>query len=898
MNQQHGRAGLIDHTSARERGGRGGEGLLSGCGRGARRAGGPRERALVAALTALVLGGTPSVAPAQGVDAGQAGGGRGAGGAVGMAGGVGGAPDEAAAERVRRLTAEALVRIASMDARLNPRPTADDYATVAAVLELVMRLRPQEVETVRLAIEAHTQAGNATRAQELNGKLLQVDPADTVAQLSRIAWRIGQIQSVEERLAAYQRLTGPGGASLDASVRSRLALDAALLHRERGDLTGFLDGVRQALVLDGTNKDAALLLVAAVENSGAAALPRLEAMLQLMYADPLDASTHRAVGKVMLNAGAGKSARRFFDSAAEIVVRTENRQPSEATVDRLVAKWLDEGPAAVAKELSDAVLPPRARLAERRAQMEAARAPADQLPDPASVRLPATLERTWALAADGAGDSAGLSAALSDMEGSLAVGAMLLAEPAKRPEGLGEADIREQVTERQFDLFSVRVLTGRDLDKAADQLGDEGLKAKLGEMGVKRAEGWLAARRGDAVMAKERLGPMAASDPLAELGLAMLAAWPGGAAMDPATGPKGDGGAALAAAARRLGGTVIGVWATAKARQAGASVGPSEEDRALAAMADGVPRWVHDACRDPRRFMSVQTSLVSERLEALTPARVRIRVRNLAPIPLAVGGEGPINSRFLLSVVGDLGSQEVLNVPADVVSAERRLRLLPREELVVETDAERGTAAWVLMMSSGQAHRLKWKVVQGFRMRGTVTEVGGHSIASETNQMTRPALPAAVEPPADLPARIRGASASELADVVAAARHWMYRGTVKPEEFGAEQANEVSAALRERYESGDAATRLMLLAMLPPSGAVPGLGRFDTGIESLSEADGDVRLVKLLTRTRARETPALVEAEKSEDPLMQTVARSIKARLSTPNAAYAVLDSTVLGVRK
>ena len=54
-----------------------------------------------------------------------------------------------------------------------------------------------------------------------------LDPSDTVAQLRLISARIGQFQTAEERLAAYERFTGPEGKGLDPAIRSRLALDAA-----------------------------------------------------------------------------------------------------------------------------------------------------------------------------------------------------------------------------------------------------------------------------------------------------------------------------------------------------------------------------------------------------------------------------------------------------------------------------------------------------------------------------------------------------------------------------------------------------------------------------------------------------------------------------------------------
>lgn len=86
-------------------------------------------------------------------------------------------------------------------------------------------------------------------------RVVLLDPSDTVAQ-RLITARIAARQTAEERLEVYERMLGPRGASIDPTVRSRLALDAALIERERGELDRFLRYLTLATDLDRTNKEA------------------------------------------------------------------------------------------------------------------------------------------------------------------------------------------------------------------------------------------------------------------------------------------------------------------------------------------------------------------------------------------------------------------------------------------------------------------------------------------------------------------------------------------------------------------------------------------------------------------------------------------------------------------
>src|SRR5690606_26138102 len=158
---------------------------------------------------------------------------------------------------VDALAAREVARIAQLDLRRTPTPTAADFAIAADVLRIAHALAPDDEQILRLLIEAVGQGGGAPEeVTSLSRTLLALNSKDTVTQLRVISDAISRLQSVDARLAAYDNYLGPRGRSLDASVRSRLALDAALLLRERGDIEGFAERLSLAAELDSTNKDA------------------------------------------------------------------------------------------------------------------------------------------------------------------------------------------------------------------------------------------------------------------------------------------------------------------------------------------------------------------------------------------------------------------------------------------------------------------------------------------------------------------------------------------------------------------------------------------------------------------------------------------------------------------
>ncbi|MEL6739371.1 MAG: hypothetical protein AAFP26_01810, partial [Planctomycetota bacterium] len=97
-------------------------------------------------------------------------------------------------------------RTALLDLRLQPSPDRGDYAATAALLELIAERVAGDVLLRREIINAYTAAGDGDAALRHTRDLVRLDPRDTVAQVRLISAQIASRQTVEERIALYERL--------------------------------------------------------------------------------------------------------------------------------------------------------------------------------------------------------------------------------------------------------------------------------------------------------------------------------------------------------------------------------------------------------------------------------------------------------------------------------------------------------------------------------------------------------------------------------------------------------------------------------------------------------------------------------------------------------------------
>ena len=776
----------------------------------------------------------------------------------------------AAAERSGAILVEDHVarlarRTALLDLRLQPSPDRGDYAATAALLELVAERVAGDVLLRREIINAYTAAGDGDAALRHTRDLVRLDPRDTVAQVRLISAQIASRQTVEERIALYERFLGERGRRLDASVRSRLALDAALLRRELGDRSGFFDGLAQAIELDATNKDAAELaaeVFAADAESDPMAMLELES--NLLYADPLDPAVHRTIAGLLIVEGAIEQASRFHETAILLADLT-GTLGEEIDSERAILTWLNDDPAEVSRGLESLL---RTFRAQAQAQIDGAIAadlPTDELRQPDEVRLSPSLEMIRLLLANQAGNEERVKASLADFTATLTFTVTELTDQinAGSVEALQAAYFAFQT------LQLSRALTGQELEQMGIDLRDQIERNPAFAPLLAHFQPWIAYHAGEyeeaLQLASRLLGDYNEVSALA------------GAAALEKLGRDADAITAYRAIARRSALTTVGAYAFQRIRELGGETA-SEVGQQMGAFAARIPAWVDRMARQPRTFMSIELEASATGHNPGDPPVLSLRVRNVAPVALSFGPGATISSRFLLLGLVDRQAPGFEGDPQPgVLELDARLRLESREELVVQFPADTGYTGWLTDSQPGISIRRRWRALQGFEVgRRGVFIPGGTSLADETlSVVRRPSRFASLETGALIEALRAGEAPNEVLPVLRSRLMGIDRGASPAE------ARDAAEALQAMYTEADTAGRLAMLVDLPWASQAQAMELFDAGVLVSLEDETDplVLATALLTRASDPGDPALVAALQHEDARVRAVAASLDRRL-------------------
>jgi tetratricopeptide (TPR) repeat protein len=789
---------------------------------------------------------------------------------------------------IEEQTARAVQRLALLELRMQPSPSPADYQIAMRTLELARELTPDDVELARRIVAAAWGTGETEALVEATRALLRLDPSDTVAQLRLITARIARAQTAEERLSLYEKFLGPSGARLDPSVRSRLALDAALLLREQGNDEQFVAMLNRAMTLDGTNKAAAQLALTFYSGRVSDPVGRFEMMLHLLYADPLDPNVHLAIAQELADHGVMSSAERFHNHAATLYRRSGSIPPG-LDMNSLSLRWQIYGPESTLGVLNKSLGTMREQAQARYdAQIEMDVNP-DELVDPSEVRIDLEKEKVRIISAMAAGDEETVAAAMKDMQASVGYAIEQLMNLETRPQGYSEADALNQGLAMSIQLQIYRFWTGVDEDVAVEDT--QLLHDKAGKFAfmLNPIDPWLLLHEEkyeDVIARVEELGQMGGR--LAHIARAL--------ALEK-LGRKDEAREILFGLARSNGLAPSSAWARWYAiKNLGEQGLRTESADGIEALANDVPRFVDDMIADTSSFMSFRIEVLENPTRVNMPWHVRIRLRNLSPVPLSLGSDRPINSRVLLQPHRDNNVEYFFKeLFPEVVELNRRLRLEPYESIDATISVDLGASGMILALNSLNNHRITWRALQGF--------VIGASGSFQSGPMCKSAESTAVEvlknPMKRLSAQetgvtLRNGSAEELPDIIALVRSvllaWPLRTPRDPEVD--DTIRDASAA---RLQETSPIEQAFMLASLPASRLELAMVSFDDAALALPGQDGfrvttNAALVEslvLLTRVTDPASPLLDEAIERGSEQVAAIARLVRDRLTDGRPCYA-----------
>lgn len=619
------------------------------------------------------------------------------------------ATDPYSNERVetRRALALSLARMTILRLRAMQEPQSRELRMVALSIDVAGRLDPTNIDLARRRIEAWSLAGDQGRVIDATRDLLKLDPSDTVSQLRLISSRINAVQEAEGRLAIYDRMLGPGGASLDESIRSRLALDAALLLRERGDERGFLERLTLSTQLDTSNKDAAVLAATHVLERSDDPLSRVEMLLNVIMADPIDASSHLNLARELRAHGAYRAAARFQGLGLQLHTRTGNQLTPEMRQETLIGDWLLEGPERILNTIDQIETGQREmrmmEIAYARQQGQDPGPPIEEFrldPDIELLRLAVTLSlgRTEAVATSVRSIMLSTRAALDYLNDP---------PPELFARGVTKEGIESTMNNLILRLVYVLLWSGNETNIAQTLLEDLISRGKLREGAAQRFRGWVAIRRGDYAEARRMLEPLTDVDPQALLGLGVLAEL---------EGRTDDAVRTFAVVALRQGGLMTGAFARGRIETLlGAPLNLTETAAALERYIARTPTWLDEMASNPRSYMALSAAPVPEQSTPVDGLFLRVTIRNIGRVPLAVGRGKPIESRILAAPQLSLeGAAYEGYMQPEVIEMNQRIRLRPGESMESVVWVGSGTVGILIDSVANRSLTARWRLIQGF----------------------------------------------------------------------------------------------------------------------------------------------------------------------------------------
>jgi len=790
-----------------------------------------------------------------------------------------------------RLAARQLARVGLLDLRLRPAATKDDFELAAALLAIAQRFAPDDAELLRKRIEAAYSAGDDAAVVQLSRALVRLDPTDEAALLRVISANISQRQTVEERLSAYSNILQSDSVSLSPALRSRLAVDAALLSRELGADQQFSELVTAAVRLDSTNKAAATLaLNYFLQRRPDDLAGQAQLLFNLVLADPFDPLSHVRLYRIASAVGAYNGAYRHHQAAAAVLQSTRGGVQEEVQNDGLMLAWRVSGPAAVAGSLTAQLTAEREaaqRLLENREKLGL---PIDELTRPEDTRLTFTRELARLFAAHAAGDTETVLVSADEYLAITREAINELRDAVREAETNEErAALNRQGVMQLVERFVIQAVIGFRVEEleaglaSLQQISDR----PADSLEVLRALNLLAqGRPADAV-------PVFEANPgglpgLRELGL--IAAYLRAGRLEEA--------AELALRVERGNPlSVFGAWAWSKRQKALGNQAPmTDEAVALENLLASWPRWLFELFEGPTRFLHLDVRPVVRSIDPLGAAVFRIEMRNISTAPLALGSNATLNSKILLTLGIDAGVGALGEDPSpEVLHLDRRIRLEPRESIIVDVQSDIGYTGWLAEVAADEVVRHRAQIIQGFRIgERTLYEPGPFATLATSDTIMRLRLPEADLSPAQLRIRAAEAPASRLPWVAAAVRAGLYAagdGNTMTEA----EARPVIDAITERYPSLDIETRAALLGIVPHAGQFGIMAAFDEA--ALNDPDPGLRLVALVSRVRSVESPALGRAAADEDPLVARFALLLAERLEAGDIGYAGAGPEIDGLR-
>jgi hypothetical protein len=583
---------------------------------------------------------------------------------------------------------ESVMELARRTAALQPdRRAGWDLALVLA--DQISTGKPETAAAVR---------------REALANLARIDPADDVVRLSRIGDVIDSHPTADARVRAYETiLDARNRQAIGAPVASRLAYQLASLESRIGNTELFARWLGDAVKTDPSYPAAAQAAAGFFRMRVSDPAADVELLSIALEANPRDLGTWSALITVLLDGAAFKGAERVARLA--IAVADGERRPETVysfTGDLATALWGTGQREAALRQLDLRM----GSLTEEYRRAVAYRDPSITL-ERLNREYP-PLPSTLAIAMLGLRQATGNTSEVASLIDRAIRGSDA---EIRRAERRGEPDAAIGALELQ--KATTVLLFGTDVSGAPAMLDAAAKRGVVVGTAKVRFDAMLAWRQGKLDEAIAALEPIRDQDPLARFvyGSALLE-----------KKRTQEGAQELRALAQEAVGTSIGLLALDRLAQAlgqealqTSQLSKEIGDRAdalEAALARSLPTTLDRLVESPMRALVVDLKTNASTVGPYEPLSFSMRLRNSSQLPLAIGPDCPISGKIMLrTLVSRAGQTSTPDLPPQPLLIDRRLRLMPGEELKVDIDAELTTVGLFLNLAPLEAHALNVGVV-------------------------------------------------------------------------------------------------------------------------------------------------------------------------------------------
>ncbi len=766
------------------------------------------------------------------------------------------APDDPfdASPRLARSLAGTALRLLT-----TPEPSLDAMQASLLIMEEAVGFAPDDPELWRLLLNIADHVENEPLRRRALDTLVRLEPDDTVLRLMRLSLALDRYQTVEERIAALERLLTPAGVeAAGRDLASRMALDLALIHRRRGDAEGFARELARAVELDPANRTAAAIAAGFFRLNVDDPYAEAELLVNLLIAAPDDLATMHALGQLLLNHGAYRGAARIYSAIVRFQLGRREKVSPNVAVDQIIAAW---GQGDTTRALR--IFEERRRVYDEEFQRWYARENPEVSPVEVaglSGPLPVSLLLAAAVILDRTDDPRAPDALAAVVGNYEAI-----------TKSLVDNNITDQRQLAKFLLETAWAVVWLDGPPAeARRFLDTATQIEpLTDVARDRFDGWLLLREDEPARAAALLEPIASEDLAAGAGLAL-------ARLE--LGEKKVAARAFLDVYRRAPGSILGVWcADHLAEMIGRRPPLDDTAEALNKLALGLPGAMERYGDDPRLALSLRVTPRTRSFGPYEPVIVDIRLTNRSPFPLAIDPEGPIRPHALMFIAARTPrSLEDPAIREIVVDLGRRLRLGPGETLTAAVDLRLHGVADALREDPAGGAMVELRTITNFRINDQGAPIpGGLGLDADTPPFQVEGIRIDDAWTDDAITRVAAPSGADDLVAMALLGHLVARGP-GPNASVTDLAriDRARQALQIGWGELSAPAQGWLLSVWPNSrelAPVLSLARRSTR--------RTVQLAYLMYKATGPDDPLIIAAEKGDDPTLKALVELVKPRL-------------------